>query len=149
MDVADVAQRLARAAKPPDVAELPAAAVSEAGHRETVCPAVTPTARGPAAARHASLERPWDLADVAQGLARAGKPPGVAELPAVAVSEAALRPAETACPAVTPTARGPAAARHASLERPWDLADVAQGLARAGKPPGGTQTSGYVRTCIR
>ena len=29
-----------------------------------------------------------------------------------------------------------------------DVADVAQGLARAGKPPGGTQTSGYVRTCI-
>ena len=122
MDVADVAQGLARAAKPPDVAELPAAAVSEAGHRETVCPAVTPTARGPAAARHASHERPWDLADVAQGLTRAGKPPGVPELPTAAVSEAGHRDTVTGCPAETPTARGPAAARHASLERPWDLA---------------------------
>ena len=90
-----------------------------------------------------------DVADVAQGLTRAGKPPGVPKLPTAAVSEAGHRDTVTCCPAETPTARGPAAARHASLERPWDLADVAQGLARAGKPPGGTQTSGYVRTCIR
>ena len=70
-----------------------------------------------------------------------------------AVNRAATRPGESESEsaggvAVTPTARGPARARHASLERPWDLADAAQGLARAGEPPGGTAIQPF-GLCIR